>query len=129
MKWIAWICCMLGILSACKGKMKQVEYESVDVGRFEQLLTKPDVQLLDVRTGSEYVDGHIAGALNLDVSKDSFVMDCVKTLDKQKLVLVYCRSGKRSEKAAVLLAGQGYRVVNLSSGFLGWTAAGKTFVY
>lgn len=129
MKWLVWICCACGLLGGCKGKMEKAEYESADVGRFEQLLTDEDVQLLDVRTEEEYADGHIDGALNLDVSEDSFAVSSVKILDKKKKVLVYCRSGKRSKKAAVLLVGQGFQVVELSTGFLGWEAAGRKTVH
>ncbi|MBQ5575611.1 MAG: rhodanese-like domain-containing protein, partial [Bacteroidales bacterium] len=47
---------------------------------FATRIAEPDVVLLDVRTAEEYVDGHIQGAINIDVKKDDFV-------EKAKLIL------------------------------------------
>ena len=47
------------------------------------------------------------------------------TLQKDKPVAVYCRSGKRSKKAAAILSKKGYIIYDLDKGFIGWEEAGK----
>lgn len=77
------------------------------------------VILIDVRTAEEFVQGHIPGAINIDVKADDF-NDRITSLDKRKTAAVYCRSGVRSMTAARILAGAGFRVYNLQNGILGW---------
>ncbi|MBR5593944.1 MAG: rhodanese-like domain-containing protein, partial [Bacteroidaceae bacterium] len=45
-------------------------------------------------------------------------------LDKTKTLAVYCRSGRRSKAAANVLVEQGFRVVELDKGIIGWQQAG-----
>jgi rhodanese-related sulfurtransferase len=47
------------------------------------------------------------------------------TLRKDAPVALYCRSGKRSKKAAAILSKKGYTVYELDKGFTGWKQAGK----
>jgi len=44
---------------------------------------------------------------------------------KDKPIALYCRSGKRSKKAAAILSRKGYKVYELDKGFIGWKEAGK----
>lgn len=97
---------------------------SVSAAEFEQEIKADSVQLLDVRTPQEYADGHIAGALNIDVQADDFQQLAEKGLSKDSTILVYCRSGRRSLDAAEILTRLGYRVVNLKGGILDWQASG-----
>ena len=69
-----------------------------------------------------YAEGHIEGAMNIDVRSDSFAERAESLLPKEKTIAVYCRSGRRSAQAANLLAKRGYRVVNLSGGIIAWNA-------
>ena len=78
----------------------------------KQLLAKPTTEVLDVRTPVEFMTGHLAQARNLNVSSDDFAQQ-VTQLDTSKTYVVYCRSGKRSSKAADIMYQQGFRhVVN-----------------
>lgn len=87
---------------------------------FAEKLVIPDVQLIDVRTDAEVADGMIENATQMDISNwDSFV-DSTSTLDKSKPVLVYCKSGGRSAKAAKYLSEQGYQVYDLEGGYSAW---------
>lgn len=79
----------LGLTTACA----QQNFENVDVQGFATLLTDTSVVVLDVRTSSEYAEGH------------------------------YCRSGRRSANAASRLAEVGYKCVNLKGGIMAWQAA------
>lgn len=80
--------------------------------------------LLDVRTQSEYDQGHIAGAVKYDFNSGEF-QSILDILDRHTAYLVYCRSGGRSAKAATLMRDRGFTAVyNMLGGFNDWTAAG-----
>lgn len=96
------------------------QVQNLDPAHFSEELHKSKVQLLDVRTESEYLEGHIAGALLLDVKRSDFVDLAKKQLKPNCPVAVYCRSGKRSAMAASLLARAGFKVMNLDGGILRW---------
>ena len=100
-------------------------YESVDVTKFEEVIADSAVFRLDVRTAEEYADGHIAGAVNIDVLAPEFEQKAVTAIPKGKTVALYCRSGRRSKKAADILRAKGYQVVELDNGFTSWTNANR----
>lgn len=104
------------------------KFKSVDVVAFEQAIADTAVVRLDVRTAEEYSEGHIEGALNIDVLKESFEDIALKTLPKEKTIALYCRSGRRSKSAANILADKGYQVIELDKGYNSWTGAGKKAV-
>ena len=93
-------------------------FKSVDNDEFEQLLTDK----------SEFDEGHLRGAVLIDVKTDSFMMAARDRLPKDKIIAVYCRSGRRSVAAAERLTDDGYQVVNLKGGIQSWSAAGKEVV-
>ena len=74
-----------------------------------------------MRTAEEYGSGHIENALNIDVKQDDFEKNAINMLPKDKTIAVYCRSGRRSKKAAEILSKNGYNVIELDSGYTGWT--------
>ena len=87
----------LSMLFSCRQKG---EFKSLSVDDFESLIEAADVQRLDVRTLAEYSEEHIPASVNINVLDDSFAAIADSTLQKDKPVAVYCRSGKRSKKAA-----------------------------
>ncbi|MBD3724241.1 MAG: rhodanese-like domain-containing protein [Flavobacteriaceae bacterium] len=92
---------------------------------FEQKMAEPEVQILDVRTEGEFEEGHIQDAQNIDVLQDDFKAK-VATLDKNKPVMVYCKMGGRSAKAAGILKEMGFTtIVDLEGGYTAWKASGK----
>ena len=103
-------------------------FPNVDVDEFQTMIADPTVQVLDVRTRDEYDEGHIARAILVDVNESDFVERALQVLDKQRPVAVYCRSGRRSARAANLLIEQGYKVTNLTGGVMSWQDAGKALV-
>ena len=105
-----------------------VAYSNVNVDEFQTIIGTPDVQLLDVRTPEEYAEGHIANAVLVDVNESDFEEKAVAVLDASRSVAVYCRSGRRSARAASLLTARGYRVTNLDGGVIAWQDAGKSLV-
>jgi phage shock protein E len=83
------------------------------------------IQILDARTPDEWNEGYIKGA-KLVTYPDDFVAKASKSLDPEKPVLVYCRSGARSAKAAKLLREAGFKDVrDLAGGILAWEEEGK----
>ena len=119
-KIISCLLALLGLNTACG----QQPYTDMNVEEFDNLIAQPDVQLLDVRSQTEYDEGHIDGAFLADVKLDGFVEKACGMLDTARTVAVYCRSGRRSASAAKLLAAHGYKVVNLKGGILAWQSQG-----
>ena len=73
--------------------------------------------LLDVRTPSEFAEGHIENARNLDFSASAFEAEIDK-LDKEQTVFLYCAIGVRSTKAANLIRKKGFKhVFDLDGGY------------
>ena len=74
--------------------------------------------LLDVREREEYEFGHIPGAKWIPLGE---LEHSSKDIERDRDIIVYCRSGRRSVAAAVLLCGLGFKKVhNLEGGLLGW---------
>jgi rhodanese-related sulfurtransferase len=103
-------------------------WANVGVDEFQTLIADAAVQVLDVRTQEEFDEGHIAGAKLVDVNDTAFVEKAMAVLDPQREVALYCRSGRRSARAANLLSAQGLKVTNLAGGVIAWQDAGKTLV-
>ena len=108
-------------VSGCNGNDN---ITSVPATEFENIIKGDSVQILDVRTPLEYAEGHIAGALNINVQSDDFQQVAEKELSKDSTILVYCRSGRRSMSAAEILTKLGYKVVNLKGGIIEWREDG-----
>ncbi len=97
---------------------------SVSAPEFDIKIKADSVQLVDVRTPQEYAEGHIDGALNINVQSADFRQMAEKELSKGSTILVYCRSGRRSMDAAEVLTKLGYHVVNLKGGIIEWKEDG-----
>lgn len=80
--------------------------------------------ILDVRRPEEFAEGHVKGAVLLDVLNEATFDEGLKKLDKARHYYVYCRSGKRSHIAAIKMLKQGFTVVEMEGGFLNWTNCG-----
>ena len=117
------ICFLLSSLFSCQ--QSKGDFKTVPVKEFAALIEDASVQRLDVRTMAEYSEGHIPGTININVLDDSFAVMADSTLQKDKPVALYCRSGKRSKKAAAILSEKGYKVYELDKGFNAWQEAGE----
>jgi rhodanese-related sulfurtransferase len=97
-----------------KGSVKKISPR-----KLERKLKK-DIQLVDVRTEKEFGEQRIGKAVNLNVDDANFEK-AVQTLDKSKPVYLYCRSGKRSNKAAKKLDSLGFsKIYDLEGGINSW---------
>ena len=112
--------CMLFSSGCSAQEQKFVSYAPEE---FEKLLKENQtIQLVDVRRPDEYQAGHIDKAILINVLDSDFMTKAKSMLDKTKPVAVYCRSGRRSKDAAVMLSKEGFKVYDLDGGFLAWTA-------
>uniref|UniRef100_B8DIQ1 Rhodanese domain protein n=1 Tax=Nitratidesulfovibrio vulgaris (strain DSM 19637 / Miyazaki F) TaxID=883 RepID=B8DIQ1_NITV9 len=80
--------------------------------------------VLDVRTPGEFSEGHLQGARNIDFTSPEF-RDRVRSLNRNRTYLVYCRSGNRSGKALEVFRELGFTsILHMDGGTLAWNAAG-----
>lgn len=110
------------LLIGC-GKQKEdteAAYQMISMEEAKQIMEEEeDIVILDVRTQEEYETGHIPGAIC--VPNESIGSDEIKELpDKEKKILVYCRSGNRSKQAAQKLADAGYKNILEFGGIIDW---------
>ena len=73
--------------------------------------------LLDVRTPGEFAGGHVDGAVNIPLDQ---LPERMKELKKEQPVVVYCRSGGRSTRAAVMLKASGVQEIHNMGGMAAW---------
>lgn len=78
-----------------------------------------DIIIVDVRTEDEFRQGHIEGAILIpDYELDKMAGEMLP--DKDAVILIYCRSGNRSQLASYLLIGMGYENIYDFGGILDW---------
>jgi rhodanese-related sulfurtransferase len=86
----------------------------------ERISQDTSMQFVDVRTALEYSKGHIKPAVNIDYMSKGFVAQ-FNSYNKEEPLYIYCRSGKRSGKAAMRLAEEGFtEIYDLEGGILEW---------
>lgn len=114
---------VLIFLPAC-GQTTQNEPEAVYVNITAEeakkiMDTETGYVILDVRTQEEYDQGHIPGAILIPDTEIGTRAEQVLT-DKDQLILVYCRSGRRSKNASEILVELGYTNIKEFGGILDW---------
>lgn len=85
------------------------------------LLARGEIQLIDVRQPDEYEAGRIAGGRLVELTR---LASEAQTIDRDRPVVFYCRSGSRSAMATEAFAQAGYDAHNMAGGMLQWEAAG-----
>jgi phage shock protein E len=81
--------------------------------------------VLDVRTPKEFAEGHVPGAINISHDELEARLPELEA-DRDRDVVVYCRSGKRAGLALDMLEKAGFkRLYHLEGDYLGWTAASR----
>ena len=110
-------------LVACEkenGSSGKTAYEQITPAKAKALMdSEKDYIILDVRTPSEFAEGHIAGAILIPDYEIGEKAESILT-DKEQLILVYCRSGRRSKNAASELATLGYTNIYEFGGINDW---------
>ena len=96
-------------------------YTQIDAETAHAMMAdEPDAVILDVRESDEYAGGHIPGAVLLPVGTIDADTASSAIGEKDTTVLVYCRSGNRSKRAAATLAQLGYTAVYEFGGIQDW---------
>lgn len=96
-------------------------YTQISQEEAKEMMKKDDGHVVvDVRTEEEYVEGHIPGAI-LVPNESIGVNQLEKLSDYDQIILIYCRSGNRSKKAAEKLVEQGYKNIYEFGGIIDWT--------
>jgi phage shock protein E len=95
---------------------------------FAAALKRPGTTIIDVRTPQEFAQGHLPGAVNVDVSSPDFAAR-IATLDPSAPYAVYCHSGNRSAVAVTAMKDQGFTdAYHLGGGITAWQQAGGEVV-
>jgi rhodanese-related sulfurtransferase len=87
-------------------------------------LIRSGALLLDVRENDEWDAGHVSGAVHIPLGQ---LVERVDEMPDDRQVVVICRSGARSARAAAFLASSGFDAINLAGGMHAWAAAGLAF--
>ena len=118
----AMICVLLAaLLTISAGACEEIYYQQITREEAARILDEEaGFILLDVRTEEEYDEGHIPGAVNLP-NEDIGTDEPELLPDKEQVILVYCRSGRRSKEAAAKLSAMGYTQVLEFGGIMDWT--------
>lgn len=120
---IAIVCLQLIVLTSCNSNAQN---STISIDEFEKALTQKEVQLLDVRTASEYQSGHLKNALQANWNNEEEFKERAKALDKTKPIYAYCLSGARSNEAMQWLKQNGFvKVYNMKGGINAWKQADK----
>ena len=99
---------------------QNASYEQITPAKAKALMdSSQDHIILDVRTPEEFAEEHIEGAILMPDYEIGEKAESVLT-DKDQLILVYCRSGRRSKNAASELATLGYTNIKEFGGILDW---------
>ena len=123
MKKLVFLLLAVMLLTAC-GQAKENDqgavYMNITAEEAKQIMDSEEGYIiLDVRTQEEYDEGHIPGAIV--ISHEEIAEKAEKVLtDKEQLILVYCRSGRRSKIAAEALVELGYTNIKEFGGIIDW---------
>lgn len=96
-------------------------YRSASPAQLQRQIESGEVQLLDVRSATEYQSGHIAGARHHFLGK---LQRELETLDRSKPIVAQCQLGGRSAIATSILQRAGFDVTNMEGGYRAWKQAG-----
>ena len=111
----------LMILSSCGApRSSSLGYRQISMNEAVKMMKdEKNYIILDVRRPDEYAEGHIPGAINVP-NEEIGSAEIAELPDKSQLILVYCRSGRRSKEASEKLVKLGYTNIVEFGGILDW---------
>lgn len=120
---ITFVLACVFLLASCGDKKYNGEntakYHKITAAEAYAMMNEKEVVIVDVRTKSEYNEGHIKGAIL--IPNETIGKEIPSDLpDKNATVLLYCRSGRRSREAANKLVELGYKNVYDFGGINDW---------
>lgn len=131
--WALVILGLIGSLSACSARQPTASAAQPVAGaaKVQTTITPAEYQarfgtgvhhiLIDVRTPEEFASGHIPGAVNISIDQ---LPQRLSEIPQDKPVVLYCRSGNRSNQAAQILARAGYSQIYDLGGIITWAQQG-----
>ena len=123
MKKLLFLLLAVMLLTACgqaKENDREAAYMNITAEEAKQIMDSEEGYIiLDARTQEEYDQGHIHGAIVISHEEIAEKAEDVLT-DKDQLILVYCRSGRRSKIAAEVLVELGYTNIKEFGGIIDW---------
>ena len=123
MKKLIFLLLAVMLLTACnhvKENDREVTYMNITAEEAKRIMDNEEGYIiLDVRAQEEYDEGHIPGAILIPHTEIEARAEEVLT-DKDQLILVYCRSGRRSKIAAEALVELGYTNIKEFGGIIDW---------
>lgn len=110
-------------LAGCKEEMDN-DIKLITAEEMQALMELEDVQLVDVRSAQERLDGFIKNSQNIDFNSPTFDQDILK-LDRTKPVILYCHAGGQSSQCAEKLRDAGFeKIYDLQGGITQWRFKG-----
>ena len=103
-----------------EGQEEGPVYRKISVKEARDMIKAGGVRIIDVREPSEFAEGHVPDAELLPLGDISKAEPSSVLTDKDEVLLVYCRSGRRSAEAAKKLVAYGYTQVYDFGGILDW---------
>ena len=123
MKKLIWIVLVLFVFTAWgqnKENKQEAVYVNITAQQAKEIMdTQKGYVILDTRTREEYDESHIPGAILIPYDEILQKAESVLT-DKNQLLLVYCRSGRRSKLASEDLVKLGYTNIQEFGGIIDW---------
>ena len=123
MKKLIFLLLAVMLLTSCgqtEEKAQEAVYVNITAQEAKEIMdTREGYIILDVRTQEEYDQGHIPGAILIPDTQIGARAEKVLT-DKDQLILVYCRSGRRSKLASEILVELGYTNIREFGGIIDW---------
>jgi hydroxyacylglutathione hydrolase len=105
----------------CEAGLKNQSYPSATPAELKEPIARSEVDVVDVRSDSEYRDGHLPGAKHRFLGR---LLRQPSLISKDRPVVVHCLSGARSAIAASILQRNGIDVINMQGGYQAWQQAG-----
>lgn len=123
MRKLIWIIIAMMLLAACgqdRENKQEAVYMNITAQQAKEIMDSQEGYIiLDTRTQEEYEESHIPGAILIPHDEILEKAETVLT-DKDQLILVYCRSGRRSKLAAEDLQKLGYTNIKEFGGIIDW---------
>lgn len=100
----------------------QSTVKKITKNELKQKLSQSNLQILDVRTPSEFASGHISGAVNISISDPDF-STAIERFNKSNPIVVYCSGGGRSGRGVEILHQAGFsEVYDLIGGYTNYVS-------
>ena len=108
------------LLTACNAPGNSLGYKQITMSEAVKMMeTEKNYIILDVRRADEFAEGHIPGAINVP-NEEIGTVEIAELPQKSQMILVYCRSGRRSKEASEKLVKLGYTNIVEFGGILDW---------